>query len=113
MALNGLDHLKELFEIGGMVGRGSTIAGLAKITAENALEQIEGAGFEGVERERFPGEFRLPGVEPVLEYLDSVGETDMEEGKRETVKRVVGERLDEGGGFRVEKNMVVFVGRKP
>ncbi|VBB81448.1 Putative methyltransferase [Podospora comata] len=113
VALNGLDHLKELFEIGGMVGRGSTIAGLAKITAENALEQIEGAGFEGVERERFPGEFRLPGVEPVLEYLDSVGETDMEEGKRETVKRVVGERLDEGGGFRVEKNMVVFVGRKP
>ncbi|KAK4174685.1 S-adenosyl-L-methionine-dependent methyltransferase [Triangularia setosa] len=114
VALNGLDHLKELFEVGEMVGRGSTIKGLAKITAENAVEQITKVGFEEVGRERFPGEFRVPGVKPVLEYLDSVGEVDMEEGKREVVRRVVGERLDrEGGWFRVEKNMVLFTARKP
>ncbi|KAK0660151.1 S-adenosyl-L-methionine-dependent methyltransferase [Cercophora samala] len=113
VALNGLDHLKELFEVGELVGRGSTIAGLAKITAENAVEQITSVGFEGVDGQRFPGEFRLPGVEPVLRYLDSVGEADMEEEKREMVKKVVGERLDGEGVFRVGKNMVVFTGRKP
>ncbi|KAK0701384.1 S-adenosyl-L-methionine-dependent methyltransferase [Apiosordaria backusii] len=110
--LIALAEFKRLFEVGEMVGRGSTIKGLAKITAENAVEQIEQVGFEGVQKERFPGEFRVPGVGPVLEYLDSVDDQDMEEGKREVVRRAVGERLDGEGVFRVEKNMVVFTARK-
>ncbi|KAK4203416.1 S-adenosyl-L-methionine-dependent methyltransferase, partial [Triangularia verruculosa] len=112
VALNGLDHLKELFEVGEMVGRGSTIAGLAKITAENAVGQIQQVGFEEVGRERFPGEFKVPGVKPVLDYLNSVGDEDMEEEKMEVVRKAVGERLDKEGVFRVEKNMVVFTARK-
>ncbi|KAK4186935.1 methyltransferase type 11 [Podospora australis] len=111
IALNGLDHLDELLDIGARVGRPSTIRNQARITAETAAEQI-GRRFEVLNEERFPGAFRVPEAKPVLDYLDSLGEEDLDAEKKEVARRFVESRIQRDGAFEVTKNMVLFTARK-
>lgn len=111
IALNGLDHLDELLDIGARVGRPSTIRNQARITAETAAAQI-GKRFSLQGEERFPGAFRVPNTKPVLDYLDSLGEEELDAEKKEEARRFVEERIARDGVFEVTKNMVLFTARK-
>ncbi|KAF2271450.1 methyltransferase type 11 [Westerdykella ornata] len=113
VALNGMDHLDELLALGDKVGRPSTIRKQARITAETAQEALVRNGFKDVTEERFPGHFEVGDVQPVVDYLSSLGEVGLERGQKEVIEREVGEAMErEGGVFRVTKNMVLFTARK-
>lgn len=110
VALNGDDHLAELFAVGAAIGRASVIKKEARVTVETA-PQLLGRYFEGVLVERAPGDFYVPDVQPVLDYLGTVGDggalTAEEEG---IARRMVEPVVSEKGGFRVGKDMVLFSG---
>ncbi|KAH7132589.1 methyltransferase type 11 [Dendryphion nanum] len=111
IALNGMDHLDELLNLGEKVDRPSTIRNQARITAENARPFLEKV-FESIEEERFPGSFEVGTVEPVVNYLGSLGETGLNNEQENIVRDIVGEAIRRDGVFRVKKNMVLFTGRK-
>lgn len=112
VALNGMDHLDELLALGERVGRPSTIRNQARITAESARGYIEDAGFGDVSEERMPGAFEVTTAEPVVNYLGSLGEEGLDNGQAEIVKETVDEGVKKDGVWRVNKNMVLFKGRK-
>ncbi|KAK4159059.1 methyltransferase type 11 [Cladorrhinum sp. PSN259] len=116
VALNGLDHLDELLDIGAKVGRPSTIRNQARITAETAIERITGLGGlfaeDSITSERFPGAFRVPDAKPVLDYLDSLGEEGLGEKETGIAREIVEERIKKEGHFEVTKNMVLFRARR-
>lgn len=111
IALNGMDHLDELLTLGEKVDRPSTIRNQARITAENARQFLERV-FENVKEERFPGSFEVGTVQPVVDYLGSLGDEGLSKEQEGIVRNDVGEAIQTGGVFRVKKNMVLFIGRK-
>ena len=111
VALNGLDHLDELLALGDKVGRPSTIRNQARITAETARPKLE-KFFADVTEERFPGAFEVKSVQPVLDYLGSLGDEGLNEEQQAIAKKEVEEAIARDGVFRVQKNMVLFKGRK-
>jgi len=109
IALNGMDHLDELFQIGEIINRTSTIRKVAKVTAENAVAYLE-KHFRAVKSERFPGIFEVSDGQAVVQYLESVGDSPMTEEETGKVRRVVEERMKRDGRLRITKNMVLFSG---
>ncbi|PSN66241.1 methyltransferase type 11 [Corynespora cassiicola Philippines] len=109
IALNGMDHLDELLDLGEKVGRPSTIRNQARITAENAKGVLEKV-FVGVTEERFPGAFEVGTTQPVIDYLGSLGEEGLNAEQADIVYHVVGSAIRKDGIFRVNKNMVLFKG---
>ncbi|KAF2867718.1 methyltransferase type 11 [Massariosphaeria phaeospora] len=111
IALNGMDHLDELLGLGEKVGRPSTIRNQARITAENAQSYIA-KYFQDVKSERFPGAFEVGTVQPVVDYLGSLGDEGLTKEQEGVVRDVVGAAIERDGVFRVKKNMVIFTARK-
>jgi SAM-dependent methyltransferase len=111
VALNGMDHLDELLDLGEKVGRPSTIRNQARITAETADVFLE-KYFEDLRSERFPGAFEVRSEQPVVDYLGSLGDEGLDESQEEIVRKTVREVIERDGVFRVMKNMVLFIGRK-
>ncbi|KAF2185752.1 S-adenosyl-L-methionine-dependent methyltransferase, partial [Zopfia rhizophila CBS 207.26] len=111
VALNGMDHLDELLAIGDLIGHPSTIRNQARISAESAREYLE-RHFVDVRNERFPGAFEIKTVQPVVDYLGSLGEEELDKERGGRVREVVGGVIEREGVFRVSKNMVLFSGRK-
>ncbi|KAF2000910.1 S-adenosyl-L-methionine-dependent methyltransferase [Amniculicola lignicola CBS 123094] len=111
IALNGMDHLDELLSLGEKIGRPSTIRNQARITAENARGYLDNV-FGDIREERFPGAFEVGTVQPVVDYLGSLDDEGLDEIQVGIVKDVVGKKIEENGVFRVNKNMVLFSGRK-
>ncbi|KAF2793170.1 methyltransferase type 11 [Melanomma pulvis-pyrius CBS 109.77] len=111
VALNGMDHLDELLDLGEKVGRPSTIRNQARITAETA-DTFLGKYFRDLKSERFPGAFEVQSVQPVVDYLGSLGDDGLNGEQEDIVRRVVGEAIKRDGVFRVQKNMVLFTARK-
>lgn len=111
VALNGMDHLDELLSLGEKVGRPSTIRNQARITAENAKENLE-KYFANVTEERCPGAFEVNFAQPVIGYLGSLGDEGLSKEQEGIVRSVVGSALERDGVFRVNKNMVLFKAQK-
>jgi ubiquinone/menaquinone biosynthesis C-methylase UbiE len=111
VALNGMDHLDELLDLGERVGRPSTIRNQARITAETARGYLE-KYFVNVTEERFPGYFEVGSVQPVVDYLGSLGEEGLGKEQEDVVRKCVSDVIAREGVFRVKKNMVLFKGRK-
>lgn len=111
IALNGMDHLDELLTLGEKVDRPSTIRNQARITAENARQFLDKI-FEDVTEERFPGSFEVGTIQPVVDYLGSLGDEGLNKEQEAIVRSVVNEAIQSDGIFRVKKNMVLFTGRK-
>jgi SAM-dependent methyltransferase len=112
VALNGMDHLDELLSLGEKVGRPSTIRNQARITAENAKENLD-KYFEDVTEEKCPGAFEVSAAQPVIGYLGSLGDKGLNKEQEEIVRSVVDSGIERDGVFRVKKNMVLFKARKP
>ncbi|KAF2262939.1 methyltransferase type 11 [Lojkania enalia] len=111
VALNGLDHLEELLGIGERIGRPSVIRGQARITAETAQGFLD-KEFVNVRQERCPGNFEVRSVQPVVDYLGSLGDEGLDAEQEEVVRKEVWEVIAREGVFRVKKNMVLFTGKK-
>ena len=110
-SLNGRDHIEELLALGQAVGRPSPIVGAARITAETAPGLIS-KYFHDVTVERFPGEFVVPGPEPILGYLASWDEAPMSAAQEVDARVVVQDTINREGSFRVKKHMVLFSATK-
>ncbi|KAK1826968.1 S-adenosyl-L-methionine-dependent methyltransferase [Podospora conica] len=110
VALNGDGHLAELFAVGAAIGRASVIKREARVAVETAPGLL-GRYFEGVKSERAPGDFFVPDVQPVLDYLGTVGDGGALSSEEETVARgMVESVVREKGGFKIGKDMVLFSG---
>ncbi|KAE9973413.1 hypothetical protein EG328_000749 [Venturia inaequalis] len=110
-ALNRRTHIEELINLGTAIGRPSQILNTAKITAETAPEYLA-KHFEDVEAIRFPGDFVVSTVDPVLAYLGSWGDEPLSEEQVAKVRAVVEPEIAEKGRFKIRKEMVLLSARK-
>lgn len=111
IALNGMDHLDELLEVGRLMGRPSEIKARAKISAENARGYLE-KWFIDVSEEQCPGAFETNTVGPVIEYIESLDDVMLSEDQKKLGRSIVEEVLSKEGVFKIKKRMVLFKGRK-
>lgn len=108
IALNGEDHLPELFQVGAAIGRTSTIKSQARVKLDTAPAFL-GKYFVNITSERAPHAFEVPDAGPVLDYLSTVGDngplSDEEERKvRSMVEPVIAEK----GTFHIGSSIVLF-----
>lgn len=106
-ALNGREHITELLELGTAIGRPSQILNAARITAETGPEHLA-KHFEQVSTETFPGDFVVPTVGPVLDYLGSWGDEPLSKEQETSVRAVVEPRIAAEGNFKIRKDMVLL-----
>lgn len=111
VALNGMDHLEELLNVGAEVGRPSVIRDRARVVAETAAKYLE-KHFTDVTWERCPGAFEVPKYEPVLAYINSIGDEPLGAEAEAKARRIIEDTIAEEGRFRVNKHMVLFTGRR-
>ncbi|KAK4448498.1 S-adenosyl-L-methionine-dependent methyltransferase [Podospora aff. communis PSN243] len=110
LALNGDDHLQELFSVGAAIGRTSLIKKQARVTLDTAPGLV-GRYFDSVTQERAPGAFEVKEAKPVVDYLETVGDGGLlSEEERTVATDLVEGVLREKGAFTVVKNMVLFGG---
>jgi ubiquinone/menaquinone biosynthesis C-methylase UbiE len=109
VALNGMDHLDELFAIGEQIGRPSIIRKVAKVTAENAASYLE-KHLATISAERFPGIFEVPTSQPVLDYLESVGDGPLDGEQEKKARSIIESCIRTRGGFEIKKHMILFRG---
>jgi SAM-dependent methyltransferase len=110
IALNGEDHLPELFSVGTAIGRPSLIKSQARVRVDT-VGQILSRHFIDINSERAPGAFEVPKPEPVLDYLGTVGENgplsaDEEKQARSIIEAAIADR----GNFYIGKSMYLFTG---
>ena len=111
IALNGMDHLEELLNVGAEVGRPSVIRDRAKVVAETAAGYLE-KYFADVTYERCPGAFEVPRYEPVLAYINSIGDEPLGGDQEAKARRIIEDTIAQKGKFHVNKHMVLFTGRR-
>ncbi|KAK0654919.1 methyltransferase type 11 [Cercophora newfieldiana] len=110
IALNGEDHLSELFEVGAAIGRTSLIKKQARVRVDTAPELL-GRYFDAVRQERAPGAFEVREARPVVDYLGTVGEEGpLSEEEARVATGLVEGVIAEKGVFRIGKSMVLFEG---
>jgi SAM-dependent methyltransferase len=112
VCLNGRDHLQELLELGEEVGRTSKILDNASITAETAPTFIK-RHFVDLEAVPSPGNFEVPVPSPVLAYLNSWAEEDISAEQEALARKIINEKIEKDGMFRIKKSMIMFAARKP
>jgi ubiquinone/menaquinone biosynthesis C-methylase UbiE len=112
ICLNGRDHLQELLELGEAVGRTSKILDNASITAETAPAFIK-RKFVDLQAVPSPGNFEVPNPSPVLAYLNSWAEEGISAEQEALVRKIIYEKIDKDGVFRIKKSMIMFTARKP
>jgi len=110
-ALNGREHIAELLALGTAIGRPSQILNAARITAETGPEHLA-KHFKKVEAEPFPGDFVVPTVEPVLDYLGSWGDEPLSSEQEAAVRAVVEPKIAKDGSYRIRKDMVLLSARR-
>lgn len=109
IALNGEDHLPELFQVGAAIGRTSTIKSQARVKLDTAPASLS-KYFVDIKSERAPHAFEVPDAGPILDYLSTVGEngplTTEEEGK---VRSMVEPLIAKEGNFHISSSIVFFI----
>lgn len=112
IALNGEDHLPELFHVGAAIGRASVIKSQARVTVDTAPALLA-KYFVDVVSERAPGEFQVPGTQPVLDYLSTIGDNGPLSPEEESIASdIIEPVIAEKGVFRIGKSMILFTGSR-
>lgn len=112
IALNGEDHLPELFHVGAAIGRASVIKSQARVTVDT-VPALLAKYFVGVASERSPGDFRVPAAQPVIDYLGTVGDNGPLSLEEESIARgIIEPVIAEKGVFRIGKSMILFTGSR-
>jgi SAM-dependent methyltransferase len=93
------------------IGRPLLVMKASKISSENAGEFL-GRYFVGVKREVYPINLDIPRAQPLLDYLDSLGEEVMSDEQRVDAKRLIDKKIEEEGSFKVKMGIVLFTAKK-
>ncbi|KAK0622950.1 S-adenosyl-L-methionine-dependent methyltransferase [Immersiella caudata] len=110
VALNGEDHLQELFAVGAAIGRASLIKKQARVTLDTAPALL-GKYFDDVKQEGAPGAFEVGEAKPVVDYLATVGDGGpLSDEERRVATGLVEGVIRDKGVFTIEKSMVLFEG---
>ena len=108
VALNGDDHLPELFDVGAAIGRASVIKTQARVTVDTAPALLA-QYFVDVASERCPGHFEVPAAQPVIDYLGTVGDSGpLNPEEAEIARSLIEPTVAEKGVFRIGKSMILF-----
>jgi SAM-dependent methyltransferase len=111
-ALSGRSHCSEISALSRIVRRSElSIMSQARITAETGADFLS-RHFVDVKSEKFPGNLSIPAPEPVLSYLNSLGNEDLSPGQMSTARGVIEERIGMEGTFTVSKHTVLFTARR-
>jgi hypothetical protein len=110
IAVNGEDHLEELFDVGAAIGRTSLIKKQALVRLDTAPVLL-GKYFDGVKQERAPGAVEVKDAKPVVDYLGTVGDEGLlNDEERSVAIGLVESVIQEKGFFRIGKRMIRFEG---
>lgn len=113
VAVNGAGHLAELDALGSAIGRTDlrVAAHQNGITAETCPQRMA-LCFTGITVERYPCELRIPVVEPVLAYVDSVLDPPLTERQRSAAAALIRAEIDATGAYHVGKHTVLITARR-
>jgi SAM-dependent methyltransferase len=112
MSINGRGHIKELTTLAKSLGRRGLAVDQAKMTADEARGFLE-RYFVDIAIENFPGDLRVPSVEPVLAYLGSIGDTpSLSAEQASTARKHIEEEIATHGSFAVSKDTVLVTARR-
>lgn len=112
VTLGGKDNNREMNELGEAMGRPSVMVGTTRITCETASRYLEDAGFVDVKQESYPGDLEVPSAEPILAYLASLSGGWLSEEQEKMARKIIQERIEKNGCFRVTKGVILFVATK-
>lgn len=113
ISLGGKKNNKELNTLGEAIGRPSVMVETTRITAQTAPQHLENSGFGDVRQKMYLGDLEVPTVEPVLAYLASLKEEEgQSENQEKMARKLIEEKIEKEGCYRVTKEVVLFTARK-
>jgi len=112
ITLGGKESGKELQILMEKIGRPSVMAKTTRITSETAPMYLDKAEFVDMSMKRYPGDLKVPAVEPVLEYMETLVEGGLNKEQDAQAREIIEKKLKEEGYFRVTKEVVLFTARK-
>ena len=108
-ATNGIDNMREMFELTGKDVSQRPVA--TRFSLENGAAQIEGS-FDQVERRDFPCDLAVTEVQPVIDYLESTAlEYDLTSEQVQHARDIVADAIAQNGAFRIRKSAGVLIAR--
>lgn len=108
-ATNGVDHMREMFELAGKNAAQRPVA--ARFSLENGAAQLE-SSFTSVERRDFANDLAVTQVQPVIDYLESTAvEDNLTSDQVQHAREIVSEAIKRDGGFRIQKSTGVLIAR--
>jgi SAM-dependent methyltransferase len=110
VALNGPEHMAELIALGPAIGRPD----LALMTRSNGVDSESGAAliarhFVAVGVEAHPGELEIPVAEPVLAYLETLGDAPLSPAEDAAARQLIAAA---GAPFRVRKSTSLLTAKR-
>jgi ubiquinone/menaquinone biosynthesis C-methylase UbiE len=108
-SLGSNDH--EIGIVATAIGRPLQVMKNSKINSGNAVDFLERYS-TGIERDVYSIELGVPKADPVLDYLDSLGDEVMTEIQRKQAKRLIEAKIKEEGSFKANMGTVLFSGKK-
>jgi hypothetical protein len=111
VSLSGRNHNSELSALSTAVGRPAMALKHARIVAESGPDFLA-RHFVDVISEMFPGNLLVPTPEPVLSYLNSLGNEELSAQEASIARGIIEERITAEGSFKVTKHVVLLTARR-
>ena len=108
-ATNGIEHMREIFEL---TGKGFALRPVAtRFSLENGATQLE-KSFASMERRDFANDLAVTEVQPVIDYLESTAvEDNLTSSQIDHAREIVSEAIARDGAFRIRKSTGVLIAR--
>jgi ubiquinone/menaquinone biosynthesis C-methylase UbiE len=111
VSLSGHNHNSELSALSTAVGRPAMALKHARIVAETGPDFLA-RHFVDVISEMFSGNLLVPTPEPVLSYLNSLGNEELTAQEASIARGIIEERITAEGSFKVKKHVVLLTARR-
>ncbi len=111
IATNGPRHMRDLDDLAALAGLRVRPSSHLRFSLDDAEQALSKLGLDPI-RHDYPDELRVPRPEPILDYLDSVGEAISTQGRAraaDAVTTVIGE----SGYFRIAKETGLILAKTP
>jgi ubiquinone/menaquinone biosynthesis C-methylase UbiE len=111
VSLSGRNDNEELTALSATVGRPSMVLKHARIVAETGPDFLA-RYFVDIKSENFPGNLSVPIPEPILSYLNSLGNEELTAEQTSTARSIIEERIAAEGSFKVSKLVYLLTARR-
>jgi len=101
--------VNELYGLSRKIGRTQSAGTFSKHKTESAVEEME-RYFRGVRKESYAASLEVPGIEPVLDYLETLPGGVLTEEERKLATDIVGKEIAENGSFTVHNSSDLVIG---